>query len=214
MLFLAFCLPLFSEIKAVFFDYGGVVVESDQTEFKQYLLDSLELSDEDLTRAIANYKLFTAKGGEAEEFWEAFAFEKQIDLDDAWFERLNQLQRDSFKLNEALIELIQALKKAGLKVALLSNMREDQAKIVRQTGHFDFFDPVLLSYKIGHSKPDLPVFDFAVSELKIPKDSCLLVDDKKQNTDAAIAFGMQGHLYQSVSALSQYLISQGIEIKP
>jgi putative hydrolase of the HAD superfamily len=53
------------------------------------------------------------------------------------------------------------------------------------------FEKVYYSYELGMRKPDKAVFEYLIRKHDLRPERTLFVDDKKENTDAAAATGMQ-----------------------
>ncbi|MBI4835665.1 MAG: HAD-IA family hydrolase [Candidatus Abawacabacteria bacterium] len=88
---------------------------------------------------------------------------------------------------------------------LLSNQMRDRSCYLRAHEDFSFLKQVYFSDEIGLQKPDPAIFHFVLAEQKLSPGECLFVDDRKQNTDAAQALGMQIHTFVGVEDLKQVL---------
>lgn len=75
------------------------------------------------------------------------------------------------------VELLQALKARNLKIGLISNCYSDEARAIRESVLYPFFDAPVLSYEQGVIKPDPEIFRRAVEMLKVRADECLYVGD-------------------------------------
>lgn len=56
---------------------------------------------------------------------------------------------------------------------------------------YNCFEKVYFSFKVGMRKPDPAIYEFVLKEQKLQAKNTLFVDDKKENTDAALLLGMQ-----------------------
>ena len=73
------------------------------------------------------------------------------------------------------------LRSSGAVVCVLSNgVTEVQLGKLHETGLIKFFDHVIISDKVGHSKPSRQIFDFARA-LVDPKSVCWMVGDHPVN---------------------------------
>lgn len=79
------------------------------------------------------------------------------------------------------------------------------AQTIRKRGFYDPFNPVLISYEIGASKPDPRAYQILLDRLKIAPDQCIFIDDRIENVEAACALGIHGILYQSPAQLKKEL---------
>lgn len=98
---------------------------------------------------------------------------------------------------------------------MLSNVREDQASVLRQMGYYKPFDPVALSYEIGVKKPDRRAYEILLRELEIKPSKVIFVDNKIENVEAAYTMGIDSIRFESVDQLKEELqkrnvLSEGI----
>ena len=87
---------------------------------------------------------------------------------------------------------LKGLKAAGYKVYILSNFSEFGYN--RAKSRFDFLeyaDGALISYEIKEVKPDRVIYEAICERYGIVPENAVFLDDKEENTEAAIAFGMQ-----------------------
>lgn len=56
---------------------------------------------------------------------------------------------------------------------------------------YQCFEKVYFSFEIGMRKPDAEIFNYLLNKYNITANHTLFVDDKKENTDAALALGFQ-----------------------
>ena len=87
---------------------------------------------------------------------------------------------------------LKGLKEAGYKVYILSNFSEFGYN--RAKPRFDFLkyaDGALISYEIKEVKPDRVIYEAICERYGIVPENAVFLDDKEENTEAAIAFGMQ-----------------------
>jgi len=69
----------------------------------------------------------------------------------------------------------------------------------------DFFDDIVLSYKVALVKPDERVYQLAAQRLGVVPDECVYIDDMQANVDGAAEVGMRTILYQNVESFTQQL---------
>ena len=86
---------------------------------------------------------------------------------------------------------LKALKAAGYKVYILSNFSEFGFRRIKQ--QFDFLqytDGGVISYEVKEVKPDRIIYETLCSKYGIVPENAVFLDDREENTEAAIAFGM------------------------
>lgn len=67
------------------------------------------------------------------------------------------------------------------------------------------FDYIVNSSDIGSAKPDARVFEASLSLVGATAAHAVFVDDQKINVQAAMALGINGHLFTTPNALKEYL---------
>lgn len=80
-------------------------------------------------------------------------------------------------LNAQIIPMLDELKNKGIKVALISNCFSEEAKVIRKSVLFPYFDVVMLSCEQGMRKPDEAIYLKCLKELELNADECLYVGD-------------------------------------
>ena len=86
---------------------------------------------------------------------------------------------------------LKGLKAAGYKVYILSNFSEFGYN--RAKPRFDFLeyaDGALISYEVKEVKPDRVIYQAICDRYNIVPENAVFLDDKEENTAAAIEFGM------------------------
>ena len=56
---------------------------------------------------------------------------------------------------------------------------------------YQCFEKVYFSFELGMRKPDVEIFNYLVKKHELTPKRTLFIDDKKENTDAALALGFQ-----------------------
>lgn len=98
--------------------------------------------------------------------------------------------------NEELITYVRGLQ-GRCRLGILSNSFVGARE--RETALYDFdelVERIVYSHEIGMEKPDLRAFAAACASLEAQPESCLFVDDVPVNVEAALAAGMQAHLFE------------------
>ncbi len=102
----------------------------------------------------------------------------------------NLLTRLSPKdLESEVKETLEAIRKAGLKVAIGSSSKNTKF-ILERLGLDTFFDAVSDGTDVTHSKPNPEVFLIAAKRMKVDPKECLVVEDASSGIMAAKAAGM------------------------
>jgi len=102
------------------------------------------------------------------------------------------------KTNKSLVAYIPKIKKS--KIALFSNSLGHMASemlLKRRLARKKIFDKVFLSNVIHMAKPAERAYHFVVEKLEVKPHEALMVDDRKENIEAAKKAGMQGIVFKN-----------------
>ena len=103
----------------------------------------------------------------------------------------------------AMYDLIRALRRAGLRTAMLSNSWGcDEYPRADFPG---LFDAVVISGEVGMRKPEEGIFLYAARALGLAPAECVFIDDMEANVAAAQACGMTGVLHTETAGTAQAL---------
>jgi len=91
-----------------------------------------------------------------------------------------------------MFDLVQDLKNAGVRVALLSNSWGNTYPRDRIDA---VFDPVVISAEVGMRKPNADIFAHVLDLLDVRPERVVFVDDAEPNTDGAARLGMHTILH-------------------
>ena len=80
-------------------------------------------------------------------------------------------------LHPQIIPMLEELKKQGLKIGLISNCYFEEAKVIRDSELFPYFDTVCLSCELGMRKPEEAIYERCMQELNVIPEECVYVGD-------------------------------------
>ncbi|KAI6184611.1 Bifunctional epoxide hydrolase 2 [Aphelenchoides bicaudatus] len=179
-----------SDIKAVVFDMGGVLVK-----FKHYdkFLDFMKAAKDDVEKR-EKFMAFEKGTVSAESLLSVLdeVFKPEVELDDlenAVFSRFMG-ERD-----EHIYSAIENLKKNGIKVGLLTNNGYWTDLKQRSTildGCYELFDEVVESCRVNCRKPEKEIYQIMLNKLQLQPHECVFIDDLEHNVKAAEALGFTG----------------------
>ena len=179
-------------INTIIFDFGDIFINLD----KQATVDGLKnlgLSkwNEDLNQLNLQFE----KGEISKENF-LLGFQKYMpnatidEIETAW----NAVLLD-FPLYR--LEFLQKLSKK-YRLFLLSNTDSIHIATFEQENGISFysdfyqcFEKVYFSFEMGMRKPDAEIFNYLLQKHELQAKHTLFVDDKKENTDAALSLGFQ-----------------------
>lgn len=189
---------------AVLWDFGGVILSSPFEAFRRY--EAEKGLPEDAIRSInaadpdANaWARFERSEITAAEFDEMFASEARVRGHEIRGYDVLQLLRGD--LRPEMVRALSIVKQAGFKTACLTNNVVDtspedvegeaaaRARAISEV--MDSFDAVIESSKVGCRKPEPKFYEIACSQIRVPPERCIFLDDLGVNLKPAAAMGMK-----------------------
>ncbi len=200
-------------IKAVIWDFGGVILRTETYAPRQALADRLGISIEDLDHLVfSSASGQRAQTGEItiQQHWEAI--QRQFKLDD---KGIKDFRRDFFGgdfLDHNLLQYIQTLCKR-YKIGLLSNAFSNLRVLLTDTWKIaDYFDDLLISAEVGLMKPEKRIYQLSLERLDVQPREAVFIDDFQRNIDGAQAVGINTvHFRNSEQAIQdlEIILSEG-----
>lgn len=182
-----------SQIKAVIFDLGGVILRTDDPEPRRLLAERMGYTYAELDAIVFNNPVSQiAERGQAtpEQVWSEIGHILKIpDSDVARF------RREFFAgdiVDQSLVQLIKQIH-SRFRTALLSNTwRKDLDHFIRQDLDIpNIFDLVISSAQVGIAKPDAQIFQLTLQSLAVQPGEAVFVDDNLANIEAAARLGIR-----------------------
>ncbi len=178
-------------INTIIFDFGDIFINLD----KQAPIDALKkLGLKEWNEDLDQLNIQFEKGLISREDF-LLGFQKQIpnasidEIFNAW----NAVLLD-FPLHR--LEFLQKLSKK-YRLFLLSNTDsihietfEQETGISFYSDFYQCFEKVYFSFEMGMRKPDAEIYNHLIDHHELSAKHTLFVDDKKENTDAALALGL------------------------
>jgi len=189
-------------IKAIIFDWGGVLAPSDNKIAAIRLGESYDI-DED------KFKSFVTK--------------LEDDLCDI-HDDTNFLNEVSKRFNIPINSLIDALNadppdedfeiaknlSDKYEVFILSNQLKFRTDYIKKNFNLSFFKDVFFSNEIGLKKPDKKIFEYLLKNIEYRPDECLFIDDSEENILVAQKFGFKTIHFLNLIQLKQELAELSI----
>lgn len=201
-----------TSIRVVVFDFGGVIAKADTTQMSAFLMKSFGINKDELSNALRNMQDFISKGGSEKEYWEQYALSKRLVLPNTWLDQWAAIIKKSITEIPETIAIVKALQNQGYQTAMLSDVTQYQAEIIRKMGYYDLFYPVLLSYEIGVKKPNPEAFKILLETLQKPASDVLFIDDRIENVEAAENLGIDSIQFSNPEQLKTDLEKRGFPL--
>ncbi len=184
-----------SEVKAVLFDYGGVLVEEGFSNGLEALAQEQSLAVEDMTaegmQAVYDTGFVLGKGSESD-FWSLLRERTGLRGDDA---TLRARMFDGFILRPWMLELVAQLRSQGYVTGILSDQTDWLDRLDARDHFYKYFDHIYNSYFLGKGKRDPSHFSDVAADLGLTPAAILFVDDSAKHVATAVAAGMQAIQY-------------------
>lgn len=116
------------------------------------------------------------------------------------------------ELNQPVVEMLAAVKAAGVRLAFLSNATGRLWDDLAFHGVCDLAEKVFCSASIGVAKPDLAAYRHVVEAMSLPVAQSLYVDDTPSWVEAGRVVGLRGHVYVSAARLHDELVRAGVPL--
>jgi 2-haloacid dehalogenase len=113
----------------------------------------------------------------------------------------------------ATVDVLRDLHAAGVRLLALTNWSAELFPVAR--GRFDFlelFEDILVSGEERLAKPDPRIFELLTERSGLPPGSCVFVDDKPENVEAARAAGLDGIVFVDDGTLREQLRERGLPV--
>lgn len=193
-------------ISTILFDFGGVLLRTEDHQPRQTLAAKYGLGEEELVRLVfGSPSALSASVGEitAEQHWQEVA--KALGAFNDSIPSLIEQFYGGDRLDEELVRLIRSYRKTH-RVGLLSNAWDDlRPFLTDRLGILDIFDQVIISAEVGFVKPDRRIYELAAQKFKVPLSEVVFVDDLPVNVQAAQEAGMKGIHFRSTLQTMQDL---------
>jgi putative hydrolase of the HAD superfamily len=195
-------------IKAVAFDYGGVISLS-QDENAMRDLASIAGIDAALMKRIYwdNRPIYDRGLVSGSEYFKNILADVGIFLDDAAIEEMIRRDVQSWsRINAETERLMNDIKTAGLKVGILSNMVQPFLDTVRKDiPVFRIPDGSVYSCEVDTVKPERKIYELLLSVLGCGAGELVFFDDTEINVAAAEKLGIHAFLWQDAAAARREL---------
>jgi HAD superfamily hydrolase (TIGR01509 family) len=196
-----------NDINWVVFDLGGIVVPESGVLIEKEMSAYLSVFPHQLSSFTSKFKreLTTGKVSLLEMYSEIIrAWRLPLLPDDVLKRHLDFYRQVSTRHDAEVVWLIETLKK-NLGVACLTNTEKEIAEVCKETGLYDYFHKVFLSVDLGMQKPDREIYKKVVDNLGCSSENIIFIDDKPENVQAALDFGMIGFLFNDAKRLRMTL---------
>jgi epoxide hydrolase-like predicted phosphatase len=198
------------QYQAVIFDFGGVLMRTEDKGPRTQLARRLGRTPEELEEVVFNGPSgLPAALGEisAEQHWRNVA--KTLQISEAEIPAFQESFWGGDQMETRLVEHIRQLKQR-YRTALLSNAWSDLREyLVNRWKIADAFDQMVISAEVGLVKPDQRIYRLILERLQVPAQAAIFLDDFIQNVEGARSVGLTAIHFrsadQALAELDQFL---------
>jgi epoxide hydrolase-like predicted phosphatase len=196
------------KLEVVFFDWGGVLAGDPGDDFLTVLLRKAGANDRQIESIYETYMPSFMRGQISEaEYWQGLSQDYDLKIHESISEDFKAWR--GLVVNQDVLQLVQRVKAAGYRTAILSNVIEPTYNVLQAAGHYSHFDEVIASCKVGYAKPQEEIYQLALERLQTSAKTSLFIDDKQKNLDPAAKLGFSTILArnpaQVIADVSRYL---------
>jgi putative hydrolase of the HAD superfamily len=190
-------------IKAIVFDFGGVLAEEGFREGLKAIGQKNGLNPDDFYAMASElvYQTGYVTGVSDEyEFWHAVRGKTGVAGSDKEL-RSEVLKR--FILRPEMLKYVEQIRSSGLMTAILSDQTNWLDEINRNTPFFHYFDYVFNSFNLKKGKRDPSIFRDVSSEMGVRPEEVLFVDDNIENIKRAFCEGLKAIHFKDMDSLQK-----------
>lgn len=193
------------KIKAVFFDFGGVIQRTEYQAPRQQLAQRFGMEYEDIDNVVFNSP--TAKQATVGEIpvnkhWDAIAKRLKVDK-----KEIAKVEAEFFAgdlLDLSILEYLRSLRPRFV-TGLISNAWSDMREYLVRKKIDDAFDHLTISAEVGVAKPEAKIYQLALDQAQVKAGEAVFVDDVLANIEACEEVGMKGIHFKDPHASMEQL---------
>jgi len=191
-------------IKAIIFDWGGVLIENPHTGLVAYCAHYLNVAEEEIRTVFHKFEQNFQKGTTSEDvFWEKVCIDLGIQkpsIPSLWGTAFRTVYRE----NKEIFSLASSLKKNGYKIGFLSNTEIPAMNFFNEQ-NYDMFDVTIFSCAEGMRKPEKKIYQIAFKKLQVQPNETVFIDDNKEYINGAEQLGMNAILFKNYKQVKKEL---------
>ncbi len=133
---------------------------------------------------------------------------RTVDLDS-----LGVAASDIFTLNEPVVPILDGLKRAGIRLVLLSNTSAPHLRFVKSRFDvLDRFDELVVSFEAGAVKPEPAIYEAALRAIDCDPSECFYTDDIPAYVEEGRRHGLDAEVFIGADELRRHLAVRGVPL--
>ena len=199
-------------MKAIIFDWGGVLCEETALGLIAYFSKALKVAPEPLVSAFRPFLPAFQKGEISEDdLWQGMCAALKIERpynQSLWGDALRAI----YVPNMEMFALASRVKDKGYTVGLLSNAEMAAMAFFYEQG-YAMFDAAVFSCAEGTRKPEQRIYEIALERLNVKAHEAIFIDDRADFIAGAQRLGMHTILFKDHEQVRRDLISLAISLE-
>ena len=191
-------------IKAVFFDFGGVIARTEYQAPRQRLAERLGMEYEDVVKIV-----FESPSSDR-------AAIGAISAEEHWAEVTRRLRQPASEtetireeffagdvIDREIVDYLRSLR-PDYFIGLISNAWPDLRDYIISQKFDDAFHHMIISAEVGVMKPETKIYQIALEQAGVSPNEAVFVDDFYENIEGCQAVGMHGiHFRDPQTAMAE-----------
>ncbi len=191
-------------IRAVYFDFGGVLVRTEDKAPRTRLAERLGMSYKEVEGVVfasESSRLASTGAIPEEAHWQACA--EALGVSRQEMDAIGQEFFAGDVIDTGLLDTIRSLR-PQYKIGLISNAWSGLRVYISRNGFADIFDHMVISAEVGMMKPDPQIYYHALEQFGVIPQEAVFLDDFEENITGAQAIGMNAiHFTDPRQAIQQ-----------
>lgn len=191
-------------IRAVFFDFGGVIMRTEYQAPRQQLAERFNMDYEEIDKAVfGSASARRASIGEITEEAHWLEVLKRFKLPRSEMQSFRSAFFGGDVIDRDLVSTIRSLR-GKFHTGLISNAWDGMRDFITREKVIDIFETVIISAEVKVAKPEARIYSIALEQAQVQAEEAVFVDDVLENIEACEKIGMQGILFKDPhTALNQ-----------
>jgi len=192
-------------LRALFFDFGGVLVRTEYQAPRQRLAEQFGMDYEDIEKVVfGSPSAARASLGEITEEAQWQAVMKALKLPASEIDRVKKEFFGGDVVDRALLDFLRSLK-PKYKIGLISNAWSGLRAYIEREKFDDVFHHMVISAEVKVVKPDEKIYRIALDQLQVKPNEAVFVDDMPENIEACKKLGMKGIRFTDAESVLKQL---------
>lgn len=190
-------------VQAVIFDYGNVLSLDQAPDAAAKMAQLCRLAPDVFAQRYWQRRLdYDRADLDGKSYWASVVRESSDGLTANLLDKLYEVDSQGWsRPNLAMLSWVDRLRKAGIRLAILSNMPlEVSVRLVRDRQWLAGFDPLIFSCDVRSVKPEEAIYRNCLERLQLAPEEMLFLDDKPHNVEGARRLGMHSLVFETVES--------------